>query len=200
MTTEIRSYRAVFDLERRIYRVDRLRLNPTGVPLRGVVYFLAILAIFAVLARLPLLGILVRLLPWYLREVAAPGLAAALLTLIRIEGRPSHLAVLAMLRYALGPRELTGLTRHTSTHRRFRPHELVFLADGSDAGLRRLRYVGPGVVRVCVAHSRTTRRLGPLGWRARRPSVTLAPLPGKRPPARHQAIALAAGACLEVRS
>ena len=37
---EIRSYRAVFDLERRIYRVDRLRLNPGGVPVRGVVYCL----------------------------------------------------------------------------------------------------------------------------------------------------------------
>jgi hypothetical protein len=200
MTTEIRSYRAVFDLERRIYRVDRLRLNPTGVPLRGVVYFLAILTVFAVLARLPLVGIPVRLLPWYLREVALPGLAAALLTLIQIEGRPSHLAVLAMLRSAFGPRELVGLRPHTSAHRRFRPHELVFLADGSDARLRRLRYVGPGVVRVSAAHSRTTRRLGPLGWRTRRPSITLAPLPGKRPPARHQAIALSAGACLEVRS
>jgi hypothetical protein len=200
MTTEIRSYRAVFDLERRIYRVDRLRLNPTGVPLRGVVYFLAILAVIAVLARLPLLGIPVRLLPWYLREVAAPGLAAALLPLIQIEGRPSHLAVLAMLRYALGPRELVGLKPHTSAHRRFRPHELAFLADGSDARLRRLRYIGPGVVRVSAAHSRITRRLGPLGWRARRPSVTLAPLPGKRPPASRQTIALAAGACLEVKS
>ncbi len=41
---EIRSYRAVFDLERRIYRVDQLRLNPGGIPVRGVVYFLAILA------------------------------------------------------------------------------------------------------------------------------------------------------------
>jgi hypothetical protein len=200
MTTEIRSYRAVFDLERRIYRVEGLRLNPTGVPLRGVVYFLAILAVFAVLAQLPLICIPVRLLPWYLREVAAPGLAAALLTLIRIEGRPAHLALLAMLRYALGPREFTGLRPYASAHRRFRPHELVFLADGSDARLRRLRYIGPGVVRVSAAHSRTTRRLGPLGWRACRPSVTLAPLPDKRPPARPQTIALAAGACLEVRS
>lgn len=198
--SEIRSYRAVFDLERRIYRIDRLRLNPAGIPVRGVVYFLGILAIFGMLAPLPLAGAAVRLLPWYLREVAVPGAAAVLLTLIKIEGRPSHLAVLAMLRYLLAPRELVGLRPHTSTHRRFRPHELVFLADGSDARLRRLRYIGPGVVRVSAAHSRATRRLGPLGWWARRPSVTLAPLPDKRPPARHQAIALAAGACLEVRS
>jgi hypothetical protein len=32
---EIRSFRRVFDLERRIYRVDRLRLNPGGIPVRG---------------------------------------------------------------------------------------------------------------------------------------------------------------------
>ena len=45
---EIRSYRAVFDLERRIYRVDRMRLNPAGVPVRGIVYFLALLAAIVV--------------------------------------------------------------------------------------------------------------------------------------------------------
>ena len=32
MASEIRSYRRVFDLERRIYSIDRLRLNPGGVP------------------------------------------------------------------------------------------------------------------------------------------------------------------------
>ena len=34
---EVRSYRTVFDLERRLYRIDRLRLNPGGVPVRGIV-------------------------------------------------------------------------------------------------------------------------------------------------------------------
>jgi hypothetical protein len=198
--TEIRSYRAVFDLERRIYRIDRLRLNPTGVPLRGVVYFLAILTTVAVLARLPLVGAPIRLLPWYLREVVAPGAFAALLTLIKIEGRPAHLAALALLRYALGPRELAGLRPRLSTDRRFRPHELIFLADGSDPRMRRLRYIGPGVVRVNTAHIRATPHLGPFGWWAHRPSVTLTPLPGKRPPARAHVIALAPSACLEVRS
>ena len=36
---EIRSYRRVFDLERRIYSIDRVRLNPGGVPVRGVDVF-----------------------------------------------------------------------------------------------------------------------------------------------------------------
>ena len=59
--TDVRSYRAVFDLERRIYRIDRLRLNPGGVPVRGVLYFLGLLVAGAVTARLPLLAALGRL-------------------------------------------------------------------------------------------------------------------------------------------
>ncbi len=62
---EIRSYRAVFDLERRIYRVDRLRLNPGGVPVRGVVYFLALLATVLVVGRMPGLKTVMGALPWY---------------------------------------------------------------------------------------------------------------------------------------
>jgi hypothetical protein len=198
--SEIRSYRAVFDLERRIYRIDRLRLNPGGVPLRGVVYFLAILASVVALARVPLLGVPLRLLPWYLRDIAAPGAAAALFTLIAIEGRPAHLALLALVRYGLGSRELAGLKPRAPADRRWRPHELIVLADGSDARLRRLRYTGPGAVLVGAPHIRATHRPGPLGRLARHPSVTLLPLPGRRPPARRQAIALAPGARLEVRA
>src|ERR1700685_3026622 len=89
---EIRSYRAVFDLERRIYRIDRLRLNPGGIPVRGVVYFLAILLAVLLAARLPLLAVVARALPWYLRDLALPGASAATLTVIRVEGRPFHLA------------------------------------------------------------------------------------------------------------
>ena len=198
--TEIRSYRNVFDLERRIYRVDRLRLNPSGVPLRGIAYFLAILAATLFAARLPVIGVLARMPPWYVREVAVPGATAALLTMIKVEGRPFHLAALALLRYGAGPRELAGLRPRVAADRRWRPHELVVLADGSDSRLRRLRYTGPGAVLVSAAHIRTARRPGPLGRLARRPALTLAPLPGKRNPAHGQVIALAGGARVEVRS
>ena len=67
---EIRSYRRVFDLERRIYRIDRLRLNPGGVPVRGVVYFLALLLAVLIARRLPLLEIVATLPPWYLGDLA----------------------------------------------------------------------------------------------------------------------------------
>jgi hypothetical protein len=198
MTSEIRSYRAVFDLERRIYRVDRLRLNPGGVPLRGIVYFLALLAAMLLVAAMPLIGAPAQMLPWYLRELAVPGASAALLTLIKVEGRPFHLAAFALMRYALGPRELAGLRPRTRADRRWRLDELTVLADGSDARLRRLRYIGPGAVRVDAAHVRSAWRPGTLRRLARRPDMRLATLPGEPRPAHGHVIALAAGARLEV--
>jgi hypothetical protein len=156
---EIRSYRAVFDLERRIYRVDRLRLNPGGVPVRGVVYCLAILAGLALVGALPLLGAAVKALPWYLRDLILPAGSAALLTMIRIEGRPFHLAAAGLARHALGPRRLAGLRPGlcSGLHpggcsvRVWRPEELLMIPDGSDPSPRRLRYSGPGAVRVIAS-------------------------------------------------
>jgi|HubBroStandDraft_6_1064221.scaffolds.fasta_scaffold09114_3 hypothetical protein len=221
---EIRSYRAVFDLERRIYRVDRLRLNPGGIPLRGVVYCFALFAGLALLGALPLLGAAVRALPWYLRDLVLPAGGAALLTAIRVEGRPFHLAAAALLCHALGPRALAGscvlggtiqpfglsaLDRCRSARAPLRwawyPDSLLVLPDGSDAHLRRLRYTGPGAVLVRAAHTRSGRRPGLLGRPGGalslrpRPHVTLRELPGHQRPPGGQAIALERGARLEVR-
>ena len=137
---EIRSYRAVFDLERRIYRVDRLRLNPGGIPLRGVVYCLALLAGLALLGALPLVGAAVRALPWYLRDLVLPAGGAALLTVIRVEGRPFHLAAAALLRHALGPRAARRLVRA----RRFWPALRATALDrrSVSAPLQRVWYPG----------------------------------------------------------
>jgi hypothetical protein len=161
VSIEIRSYRAVFDLERRIYRVDRLRLNPGGVPVRGIVYCLAILAGLALAATLPLLGTAVRALPWYARDLLLPAGLAALLTMIRVEGRPFHLAAAALLRHLLGPHQLAGLLpagglrgaswgggRGAAPGEVWRPEELLLLPDGSEQRPRRLRYGGPGAVRM----------------------------------------------------
>ncbi len=144
---EIRSYRSVFDLERRIYRIDRVRLNPNGVPVRGVAYWLGILAATLVLGRLPLLGAVLRAFPWYMRELALPALAAALLSVVRVEGRPFHRAAVSLVRYAAAPRHLCRMRPCAAPGRRWTPGELVVLPDGSGARLRRLRYTGPGVVR-----------------------------------------------------
>jgi hypothetical protein len=198
MTSEIRSYRCVFDLERRLYRIDRLRLNPAGVPLRGIVYFLALLGTVLLIGVLPLAGLLVRILPWYLRYVGGPGACAALLTLIKVEGRPFHLAALALARFGVGPRELSRLRPRTGADRRWRLDELIVLADGSDSRLRRMRYTGPGAVLVSTAHIRGNWRSGLARSLMRRPDIRIAPLPTKPPPTKGQVIALTEGARLEV--
>jgi hypothetical protein len=158
--TEIRSYRSVFDLERRIYRIDRLRLNPGGIPVRGVVYCIVILAGVVLAGALPLVGSAIGVLPWYLRDLLLPAGGAGLLTLIRVEGRPFHLAAGALARHALGPRHLVAMRPCAGPGRRWRPSELLVLPDGSDGRLRRLRYTGPGAIRVNVAHECAVRRIG----------------------------------------
>jgi hypothetical protein len=151
---EVRSYRRVFDLERRIYRVDSLRLNPGGVPVRGVVYVLAILATILLASRVPLVRPALRTLPWFARYLAIPGLTGALLAIIRIEGRPFHLAALALLRHRIGQHVPAGMRtarRELADGVRWSPPPLLMLADGCDSP-RRLRYTGPGALLVYVAH------------------------------------------------
>jgi hypothetical protein len=202
MTMEIRSYRAVFDLERRIYRIDRLRLNPAGVPVRGIVYFLALLAAIVLCARVPPLRAVGNALPWYLLYVALPGTSAALLTVIAIDGRPAHLAAQALLRQRVGSRRSVGLrTRRAGwggaePGARWRPREILLLPDGSDARVRRLRYTGPGAVLVTVAHE----RIESPALARRRLRLTLRELSDRRPPVRGQVIALAARARLRTVS
>ena len=193
---EIRSYRAVFDLERRIYRVDQLRLNPGGIPVRGVVYFLAILAATLLASSLPLLGAVAGALPWYLRDLALPVASATVLSVIRIEGRPFHLAASALLRYRAGPRSFAGVRPCDAPGARWRPEEILLLPDGSEGEMRRLRYTGPGAVLVTTAHERSERRgaLGLLGP-AR---LTLRELPGRPAPAQGQVLALARDVQLQV--
>ena len=193
----------MFDLERRIYRVDRLRLNPGGIPVRGVVYFLAILLATLIAGGLPLLGRAVGVLPWYLRDLALPLASATVLSVIRIEGRPFHLAAYALARYRTGPRRLAGLRPCAASGApgaRWRPREIVLLPDGSDARIRRLRYTGPGAVLVTAAHERVEQGGGPLRLLGRGRSLTLRELPGRSAPSSGQVIALAPGARLDVRT
>jgi hypothetical protein len=194
---EIRSYRAVFDLERRIYRVDRLRLNPTGVPVRGVVYFLAAAALCAMISAAPGVDLIVDAIPWYMREIALPGGLAALMAMLRIDGRPFHIAALSMLAHAAAPREVLGCGLPAPA-RIWRPEPLLLLPDGSDARMRRAAYVGPGAVLVAVAHERRELAGGALAQIAGRPQLLLRSLPGRRL-VRPQLIELAPGARLHVR-
>ncbi|HXP37181.1 MAG TPA: hypothetical protein VN817_05390 [Solirubrobacteraceae bacterium] len=195
----------MFDLERRIYRIDRIRLNPGGIPVRGIVYFLVLLACAAAAVRLPLAGMAARTAPWYVRDVALPALAAALLTVVRLEGRPFHLAVRALLRFHFGPRSIAGLGRRPPRAERdprpgeaWHPTSLLMLPDGSERGGRRLSYTGPGALRVGVAHERRDAR-GPLVWLGLRPHLRIRPIPDAPPLAPAEVVVLGRAIRLRVR-
>jgi hypothetical protein len=162
---EIRSYRRVFDLERRVYSIDSMRLNPGGIPVRGIVYMLAILVSVLVVAQLPLIGLVMRTLPWYLRDLALPVASASVLSLLRVDGRTFHLTARALVLYWAAPRRLSRLQRWAPAGL-WRPGPIVFLPDGSDGRLRRVRYGGPGAVLVTCEHERVhTRALRAGSWR-----------------------------------
>lgn len=199
MGIEIRSYRRVFDLERRIYRIDRLRLNPGGIPVRGLLYFVASLGGTLVARHLPVLGTLERLLPWYLLELALPALLATVLGVIRLEGRPFHLAAFSLARHAWRPRFSEGAAPTVRRGWRWFPSELLILPDGSDARMRRLRYTGPGVVRVVPAHERAHHPRRRLERLARRPELILSEMPERPAPASARLVELAAGVRMLVR-
>jgi hypothetical protein len=163
--TEIRSYRRVFDLERRVYSVDRLRLNPAGVPVRGVVYFAAVVAAALVCSSLPLLGGALGLVPWYLRDLLLPALSATFMALIRVEGRTFHHAAYALMRFTCARRRLLGGWRGCGP-RRWHPPDVLALPDGSGRSFRELRYTGPGAVLLGAPHERRhpARRLRYRRW------------------------------------
>ena len=191
---EIRSYRRVFDLERRIYRVDRLRLNPGGVPVLAVVYFLAAVAIALLASRLPLLDVPMLAAPWYLRYLALPALLAALLAILRIEGRSFHLAAWSLLRSRLRPSRLAGLQRlrprlAPAGIGGWRPEPILMLPNGSEAVARRLDYTGPGALLIGVAYERESRR-GPLVWLGLRSHVSVRRLPQAPRPERGEVLVL----------
>jgi len=193
---EVRSYRRVFDLERRVYSVDRLRLNPSGVPVRGVVYFVAIVISALVGSRLPLLGTALDLVPWYLRDLLMPALAATLMALIRVEGRTFHHAARAALQFSCSRRRLVAGYR-PCTASRWYPHDLVAFPDGSEPRLRGLRYTGPGAVLVAVPHARRPSARGP-GIGGRRDTLVVSCCGRLDPPSQPQVVLLAAGRTLRV--
>ena len=101
----VRSFRVVFDLERRIHKIDRYRIPlPYGLPIRSIGYFAAAVAALSMLARLPLVGGPLQALPAPLRFAIVPGLLAYALTETRIDGRPAHRALPDQLRFLCTPK------------------------------------------------------------------------------------------------
>jgi hypothetical protein len=142
-------------------------------------------------------------MPWYLRGLGLPGVGAALLTLVRLEGRPFHVAARALLGYRMSPRRLVGLERRASVGACWCPGEIFMLPDGSDAHIRRLRYTGPGAVLISVEHERYlggARRVDPGSrWGTLLRRLIVRELPGGRGLPHGQVVALARGARLATR-
>src|SRR3954452_7618450 len=87
----IRSYRRVFEVDRRISRVDRWALPvPGGVPLRAGGYFAAAALAMVILGSLPLTSELVGMLSAPLRYVVLPLAIAVLGTQAAPDGRTAH--------------------------------------------------------------------------------------------------------------
>src|SRR3954453_7290926 len=96
----IRSYRRVFEVDRRIYRVDRWALPvPGGVPLRAVGYFAAAGLAGVSPASLPLTAELVGVLSPPLRYVVLPLAIAILGTQAAPDGRTAHRFAIGWVRF-----------------------------------------------------------------------------------------------------
>jgi hypothetical protein len=106
----VRSYRRVFDVDRRLYRVDRWQLPvPGGVPLRGLGYFALALLGVVLLGTLPVVGGVLDGLGAPLRYVILPLGVAVLGTHAAPDGRPAHRFALAWLRLKVrSPRRCAG--------------------------------------------------------------------------------------------
>lgn len=105
----IRSYRRVFNVERKIYRVDKWTIPiPGGVPLRAVIYFIAAELALLLLSHLPLLSLPLGLIPWQYKYVVIPLGIAVLGTQVTPDGRPAHRYVGSLVGYLLRRHRLAG--------------------------------------------------------------------------------------------
>lgn len=87
----IRSYRGIFSVDRRIYRIEQWRIPvPGGIPLRAFLYYVGALVAVLGLGRLPVLGDGLALVhPAYL-YVIGPVAVAVLGTRVVPDGRAPH--------------------------------------------------------------------------------------------------------------
>jgi len=100
----LRTYRQVWQQERVIYQIERVRL-PFPVSFRQAGVFAATVLVMAVVSRIPPLAQASPLL----RYVAVPAAVTWFLTRQRLDGKPPLRWLLAMVRYAFSPKRLNRL-------------------------------------------------------------------------------------------
>lgn len=146
---EIRSYRVVFELDRRLHRIDRWRLPlPYGLPLRSVGYAVAALLGVLLASRLPLVGTLLTQLPAAVRLALLPCATAYALTSVQVDGRPAHDALAALLTWQLQPRVVTCWGRGVAPGRVVRFGDIAVAPDAGGTSLPRGTVTGPAVARI----------------------------------------------------
>lgn len=158
----IRSYRRVFEVDRRIYRVDRWALPvPGGVPLRAVGYYIAALLTVIFLGAFPATGPLVTVVSAPLRFVVIPLAIAVLGTQAAPDGRTAHRFAADWLRLRLrSRRRCTGQPVPLEDEPIMWHGELAVCADEHGAQLTRGRVTGPARITFSVPielHDRTRR-------------------------------------------
>ena len=156
----VRSYRRVFEVDRRIYRVDRWALPvPGGIPLRGLGYFALALAAVVAAGALPGVGGLVGVLSAPLRFVVVPLAVAVLGTQVAPDGRVAHRFAWAWLCLRLRCRRRSAGRGVPLEGERVAWHGVVATRwDGHASTLRRGRVRGPARVTFAVAVELTGRR------------------------------------------
>jgi hypothetical protein len=152
---EIRSFRVVFALERRIHRVDRFRIPlPYGLPVRAAVYALVALALIVLAGRLPAVGELIAVLPAPLRFVALPAAIGFVLSRARVDGRPAHRFLVSYARHRRAPRYISAFRRIDPPGQAVRFTEpITFVSDWR-------RVVGPARLRLSEPAELEERRGG----------------------------------------
>ena len=156
----IRSYRRVFEVDRRIYRVDRWALPvPGGVPLRGVGYFAATVGLMVILGALPAVGELLAALSPPLRYVVVPLAVAVLGTQAAPDGRAAHRFAWEWLRLRLrARRRCAGRVVALEGEPIAWSGVLAVRWDGHGARLHRGRVKGPARITVNVPVGLAQRR------------------------------------------
>jgi hypothetical protein len=164
----VRSYRRVFEVDRRIYRVDRWVLPvPGGVPLRGVVYFVCTLLVVLAAHRLPVIGAMVSGLSAPLRYVVVPFGVALLGTQAAPDGRSSHRFARDWLRLRLRSRRRCA-GRPVALEREPVPWHGVLATrwDAHAPAVHAARIAGPARVTFAVPVAVSQRRRGRVVARA----------------------------------